>query len=193
MQQSETLPVFVDLNILPEELRPRRYPPLYMLGILALLAASLALIPLYQAQRAAGDETARLQAELDLMSHNLTLVQVDLGKVKGLQRQLEGVEAATASLNEQRQGVLGDEQELSKDLSTAVLNLPEGLLSLTSVTETDGQMTLTGQMVSQEDAFEYARMLESSGRFSEARIVSLATESGEAWDSPVTFTIEVVR
>lgn len=188
MQQSETLPVFVDINILPEELRPQRYPALFVLGILVLLAASLALIPLYQAEQAVGDETTRLQTELNLISSDLALVQTDLGKVKGLQRQLEAVETDLASWNEERQAVLGDAQELSKDLLAAVLDLPPGV-SLGSVTGGDEQMTLTGQALNSGAVFEYARALEESGRFSEARIVSLVTESDEA----VTFTIKAVR
>lgn len=192
MQQSETLPVFVDLNVLPEELRARRYPALFVLGILVLLAASLFLIPLYQAEQAAQDETTRLQAELDLMSYNLALVQVDLGKVNGLQRQLEAAETDLASLNEERQAVLGDGQELSKDVSVAVLDLPPGV-SLGTVTGGDGQITLTGQALNSVDVFEYARALERSGRFSEARIVSLGTASGEAEGSATMFTIEAVQ
>jgi len=188
MQQSETLPVFVDINILPEELRPQRYPALFVLGILVLLAASLALIPLYQAEQAVGDETTRLQTELNLISSDLALVQTDLGKVKGLQRQLEAVETDLASWNEERQAVLGDAQELSKDLLAAVLDLPPGV-SLGSVTGGDEQMTLTGQALNSGAVFEYARALEESGRFSEARIISLVTESDEA----VTFTIKAVR
>ncbi len=192
MQQSETLPVFVDLNVLPEELRARRYPALFVLGIVALLAAALLLIPLYQAERATEDETTRLQTELDLMSHNLALVQVDLGEVKGLQRQLEAAETELASLNEQRQAILGDGQELSNELSVAILDQPPGV-SLGTVTGGDGQMTLTGQALDSEDAFDYAGTLERSGGFSEARIVSLAAESGDAEGSVVTFTIEAVR
>ncbi len=192
MQQSETLPHFVDLNVLPEVLRARRYPILFVLVILVLLAASLALIPLYQAQQSTRDETSRLQEELELVSLDLALVQVDLGEIRGLQRQLEAVEADLASLNEERQEALGDGQELPVDLAAVVLDSPPGV-SLASVTGGDEGMTLSGQALTSGDAFEYARMLESSGRFSEAPIVSLATESGEAWDSPVTFTIEVVR
>ncbi len=188
MQQSETLPVFVDLNVLPEELRARRYPALFLLGILVLLAAGLFLIPLYQAERTAEDETTRLQAELDLMSYNLALVQIDLGKIKGVQRQIDSAETELASLNEQRQAILGGGQELSKELSVAVLDLPPGV-SLGTVTGGDGQMTLTGQALNSVDVFEYARTLESSGGFSEARIVSLAAESGGA----VMFIIGAVR
>ncbi len=192
MQQSETLPQFVDLNVLPEELRARRYPILFVLGILVLLAASLALIPLYQAQQSTRDETSRLQEELELISLDLALVQVDLGKIRGLQRQMEAAEADLASLNEERQEALGDGQELSVDLATVVLDSPPGV-RLASVTGGDEGMTLSGQALTSGDVFEYVRMLRKSGRFSESRIVSLATATGETGGSGVTFVIEVVR
>jgi Tfp pilus assembly protein PilN len=188
MQQSETLPVFVDLNVLPDELRAQRYPILFVLGILVLLAASIALIPMYQAQQATDDETSRLQEELELISLDLAVIQIDLEKVKGLQRQLEAVETDLASLNEERQAILADGQELSKDLSAAVLDLPPGV-SLGSVTGGDEGMTLSGQAPASGDVFEFVRTLRESGGFSEYRIVSLAAESGDA----VTFTIEAVR
>lgn len=192
MQQSETLPVFVDLNVLPEELRARRYPFLFVLGILVLLAASLALIPLYQAQQSTRDETSRLQEELELISLDLALVQVDLGEIRDLQRQLEAAETDLASLNEERQGALGDGQELSVDLAAVVLDLPPGV-SLASVTGGDEGMTLSGQALTSGDVFEYVRMLRKSGRFSESRIVSLTTATGETEGSGVTFVIEAVR
>ncbi len=188
MQKSETLPQFLDLNLLPEELRARRYPIVFMLGILVLLAASLALIPLYQAQQSTRDETSRLQEELELISLDLALVQVDLGEIRGLQRQLEAAEADLASLNEERQAVLGGGRELSGDLAAVVLDMPPGV-GLASVTGSDEVMTLSGQAPASGDVFEYVRMLRESGGFSEYRIVSLATESVDA----VTFTIEAVR
>ncbi len=192
MQQSQTLPQFVDLNVLPEELRARRYPILFVLGILVLLAASLALIPLYQAQQSTRDETSLLQEELELVSLDLALVQVDLGEIRGLQRQLEAVETDLASLNEERQEALGDGQELPLDLAAVVLDSPSGV-SLASVTGGDEGMTLSGQALTSGDVFEYVRMLQKSGRFSESRIVSLATATGETEDSGVTFVIEAVR
>jgi Tfp pilus assembly protein PilN len=163
-----------------------------MLGILVLLAASLALIPLYQAQQSTRDETSLLQEELELISLDLALVQVDLGKIRGLQRQLEAAETDLASLNEERQGALGDGQELSVDLAAVVLDLPPGV-SLTSVTGGDEGMTLSGQALTSEDVFEYARTLRKSGRFSESRIISLTTATGETEGSGVTFIIEAVR
>ena len=192
MQQSETLPVFVDLNVLPEELRPTRYAPLFVLGILVLLAASLALIPLYQAAQATDGETSYLQEELGLLSQDLALVQLDLGKVRGLQLQLAAVETDLASLNEERQATLGDGREVSQDLSVAILGLPPGV-RLASVNGADGGMTLSGQALTSGDVFEYASMLRKSGRFSESRIVSLMTATGETEGSGLTFVIEAVR
>lgn len=192
MQRSETLLPFVDLNVLPEELRPRRHPILYILGIVALLAASLALIPLYQAERAAGDETGQLQGELDLISYDLTLAQIDLGKVKGLQRQLEAVQTDLAVLDEERQAVLGDGTGLSKDLTKAVNSLPAGA-SLTSVTGDANQMSLSGQAATSKDVFEYARALQTGGKLSECRVVSLERTTDEQEGSVPTFTIEAVR
>lgn len=188
MEQSEMRPRFVDLNLLPEELRARRYRVPVVLGVAALLAAALLLIPLYYAERAAEDETARLQTELEIMSDNLALVRVDLGEIRNAQQQIDTAEAGLASLNEQRQAILGDGQELSRELSVAVLDPPPGV-SLGTVTGGDAQMTLTGQARNWEDIFEYAETLEKSGGFSEARVVSLATQGGEA----VTFAIVAVR
>ena len=192
MQQSETLPAFVDLNVLPEELHPRYYSILFMVGIVALMAISLALIPLYQTERAARNETAHLQAELDLISPDLTLVQIPLGKARELQRQLEGVQTDLASLNEERQATLGGGQELSQDLSVVVFNLPPNV-ALASVTGSEGQMTISGQVLTSEDVLGYVSTLQESGRFSEARIVSLtaATVKTESWG--VMFTIEAVQ
>ncbi len=192
MQQSEALPVFVDLNVLPEELRPTRYAPLFVLGILVLLAASLALIPLYQAAQATDGETLYLQEELGLLSQDLALVQLDLGKVRGLQLQLAAVEADLASLNEERQATLGDGRGVSQALSVAILGLPPGV-RLASVNGTDGGMTLTGRALTTEAVFEYVWTLRKSGRFSESRIVSLAAATGEAEGSRVTFAVEAVR
>jgi len=192
VQQSETLPVFVDLNVLPEELRPIQSPLLFVLGIFVLLAVSLALIPLCRTQQAADAEMSYLQEELGLISQDLTLVQVDLGRARSLQLQMAAVETDIASLNEERQATLGEGRGVFQDLSVAIIALPSGV-RLTSVSGADGQMTLEGQAFTMEEVFEYVWALRKSGRFSESRIVSLALAAGEAEGSGVTFIIEAVR
>jgi Tfp pilus assembly protein PilN len=194
MQESTTLqpPVFVDLNVLPEELRPRRYPAWYVLGIVAILAASFLLIPLYQAERAGDAETARLRSELELINEELGRVQVDFGQARELRQQIETTEAAIAALNEERQAILGGGQELSTDLSAITEALPPGG-RLASVTSSEGQLSLQGRADRATDVLEYSRALTRSGRFSEARITSLAIEGGEEEGAGMTFTIELAR
>jgi hypothetical protein len=192
VQQSETLSAFVDLNVLPEELRPLQSPLLFVLGIFVLLAVSLALIPLCRTQQAADAEVSYLQEELGLMSQDLALVQPDLARIRSLQRQLAEVEADIASLNEERQATLGEGLGVAQDFSVAIIALPSGV-GLTSVSGADGQMTLEGQALTMEGVFEYVWALRRSGRFSESRIVSLAAAVGEAESSGFTFIIEVVR
>jgi hypothetical protein len=194
MQQSATLQpsTFVDLNVLPEGLRPRRYPAWYVLGVVGVLGLSLFLIPLQRVEQAASAETARLEAELELIEEELARIQVDFGRARGFRQQLEATEAAIAELSEERQAVLGGEQELSKDLFAAMAVLPLDA-RLASVTGGDGQLTLAGQAGDVAQVLEYVGALERSGRFSEARIASLAVAGGQEGGSGVSFTVELTQ
>jgi Tfp pilus assembly protein PilN len=194
VRESSTLgqPFFVDLNVLPEELRPRRYPAWFVVGVVTVLAAGLLLLPLSLVQQAASEETARLQSELALVNNQLAEFQIDLGRARDLRLQLETAEATIAGLNGERQAVLGDRRELSKDLSAMMEALPAGA-RVESITATDGPLSLTGQAGSPADALEYSRALVGTERFSEARITSLATAQGAEGGTGVTFTIEVTQ
>lgn len=190
MQESRTLqrPTFVDLNVLPEELRPLQHPAWYVLGVLSVLVATVLLIPLYRVQQAHTAETATLRAELELINEEMGGIQLDFGEARGVRQELEVTEAAIAELNEERQAVLGDGQELSKDLYVA-MGLVSAGTHLGSVVGGAGQMTLSGEAPSVADVLGYAGALVESGRFSEARVASL--EIGGA--TGVTFTLEVRR
>ena len=88
MQQSATLrpPAFIDLNVLPEELRPPRYPAWYVPGLVAVVLLGLLLIPLSGVQRADSAEPTRLTAELEIISKELTQIEVDYAKGRDLRR-----------------------------------------------------------------------------------------------------------
>jgi len=145
MQQGATLgpPVFVDLNVLPEELRPLRYPPWYSLGLIAIVVFGLLLIPLRAVERAHGVESASLGAELDLIKKELTDIEIDFGRARDIRQQLDATEVSIARLREERQAILGDSQELAADLAAAMQALPQGS-HLAAITAGDGRFTLTG-------------------------------------------------
>lgn len=193
MQQSSTLeqPLFVDLNILPEELRPRRYPPWFAGGVAAVLALSLLLLPLARVQQSTDAKSADLQAELALINDELGRLQIDLGKDRALRQQLADTEAAIAGLNQERQAVLGDRQGLSYAIAAMMLLLPPGA-SVESVgaAATDSPLSLTGSARSAADVLKYSRSLLADGGFSEARLTSLASEGAAGGGARVAFTIE---
>ena len=194
MQQSATLgpPVFIDLNVLPEELRPLRYPPWYVLSLVAILVLGLLLIPLHRVEQARGAEPTRLGVELELIKKGLASIEIDFGRAREVRAQLAATEASSARLGEERQAILGDSQELSADLYAAVLTLPPSA-HLTSITASDGRFTLTGQAGGPTDVLGYYGALAQSNRFSQTRITSMAIASGQQGDIGTTFTIEVTQ
>ena len=194
MQQSTTLqaPAFVDLNVLPAELRPRQDPAWHVLIVVAILAASLLLIPLYQAERDGDAETARLGSELQLANEELARIQVDFGQARDLRQQIETTEAAIAALDEERQAVFGDGQRLSVDLAAIMSVLPPGA-RLASVASSDGQLLLQGRADRAADVLDYSRALTGGERFPEARIVSLAVEGGQEEGTGMSFVIQLTQ
>lgn len=194
MRQSSTLerPLFVDLNVLPEEFRPRRYPPWFIGGVITVLALSLLLLPLARVQQATDEESAHLQAELALINDELGRLQIDLGEARHLRQQLADTEAAIAGLNEERQAVLGDRQGLSDALAAMMRSLPPGArVESVGAAATDSPLSLTGHAGSAADVLEYSRSLVATGRFSQARVTSLASESDQEDGGGVAFIIEV--
>jgi Tfp pilus assembly protein PilN len=194
MQQSATLrpPAFIDLNVLPEELRPPRYPAWYVPGLVAVALLGLLLVPLSGVERADSAEPTRLTAELELISKELTQIEMDYGKGRDLRNQLGVAEEAIARLAEERQAILGDSQELSTDLYAALQVLPPGT-RLLSMTAAEGRLTLTGQAGGQADVLGYYRALAESKKFSQTRITSMAIAGGPPGAGAVTFTIEVTQ
>ena len=194
MQQSATLgpPVFVDLNVLPEELRPLRYPPWYSLCLVAIIVLGLLLIPLHAVEQADGAEPRRLGAELNLIRSELTDVEIDFGRARDIQQQLDATEASTARLGEERQALLGNSLELAADLVAAMQALPQGS-HLAAFTAGDGRFTLTGGAGQPADVLGYYGALSENGKYSQTRITSMVIASGQEGGGGVTFTIEVTQ
>ena len=110
----------VDLNLLPAELRPHRYPGWYVLGLAAILAGCVLLVPAIVLQRSAVQETARLHDQLALITGQLQGAQVDIGRERGLRTEIAGVEQAIAALQAERASLPGAGGPLSEDLSRAL-------------------------------------------------------------------------
>lgn len=193
MQRGAALgpPSFVDLNVLPEELRPFRQPSWYVLGLALTLLLGLILVPLYAARNAGSADSARLNAELTLMKSELARSELDFGKARAARQQLDVTEDAIARLAEERQAILGNSRDFSADLDAVTRALPPGT-HLDSITGGDGQLTVVGRAAGPTDVLGYYKALADSGRFSQARITSMVITGGQA-GGEVTFTIEVTQ
>ena len=126
------------------------------------------------------------------MNEELARIQVDFGWARELRQQIETTEAAIAALDEERQAVLGDGQQLSVDAAFIIGALPPGA-RLASVTGSEGQLSLQGRADRAADVLDYSRALIGGERFLEARIVSLAVEGGQEEGTGMTFVIQLTQ
>ncbi|HUS82401.1 MAG TPA: PilN domain-containing protein [Dehalococcoidia bacterium] len=178
----------VDLNLLPAELRPHRYPSWYVFGLAAILAGCVLLVPAVAIQHSAAQETARLSDQLALVTGQLEGVQIDIGRERGLRTEIANVEQAVASLRAERASLPGVGGPLSSNLSLVYSNAPPGV-SIISTSRSEKEITVSGEAQGMENIIAYARALSESGSFSDVTITQ-ATVGGTGM---VTFAIQAAQ
>lgn len=177
------LPI-VDLNVLPYMYRRR---PLSLTRILYPLVALLLLgllFPLYQMKLGGEAEIAGLQAELNGVNQELQQVQQTVTTI-------DDVEVEANSLKEERESLLGT-GSFADNLQLVLGALPPEV-RLTSIAETEDQISLAGDADSRSPVFNYVAALEQTGIFSTVYIVSLSGREDDTESSLVTFSIIVDR
>ncbi len=182
----------IDLNVLPPEMRPLRYPGWYVLGLVVIMVGCVLLVPAIFLQRSANNQTAGMDRELLLISGQLTGVQMDIGRERGLRMEISQAEAALAAVQAQRKTVLGMDTPVSKDLLALYAAAPPGL-SITSVSKNGSTIVASGQAPSIESVIAFATALNADGSFSGVTITSLGAAAGGAGGSPPAFTVEVAQ
>jgi hypothetical protein len=177
----------IDLNLLPAELRPQRYPGWYVFGLAAVLAGCLLLVPAIAIQRSAAQETTHLRDELTLVTNQLQGVQMDIGRERSLRAEVAGAEQAIASVQAERASLPGFGGPLSSNLSLVYWDAPPGV-SVISVSRSDTEITVSGEAQGVQNIIAYAQELSQSGSFSDVTITQ-ATVGGAA----VTFAIQLAQ
>jgi len=182
----------IDLNVLPREMRPVRYPRWYAPGLAAVMIGCVLLVPAIILQRSANNQTADLNRELLLVSGQLTGVQMDVGRERGLRMEISQAQAALAAAQAERKTVLGMDAPVSKDLQALYAAAPPGL-SIVSVSKSDAKIVTSGQAPSIESVIAFAAALNASGSFSDVTITSLGAAAGGGGGSSPAFTVEVAQ
>jgi hypothetical protein len=177
---------FVDLNLLPQEDGgPAGNSRLVLAGV-ALLVASVLLIPLSFANQGAADDVDRLHGEMERIDEGLTSAQLNLGQMRELRAQTDAAQQRIDELTAERDAVLGPSAELAGAVDALMQGLPRGS-SVSSIDGGQGAVRLTGRAPSADAALDYARGLDAGGAFAGVQVVSLVSEAGGA----VSFTVEV--
>ncbi len=182
----------IDLNVLPQEMRPLRYPGWYVLGLTAIMIGCVLLVPAIILQRSANNQTADLNHQLLLISGQLTGVQMDIGRERGLRMEITQAEAALAAVQAERKTVLGMDTPVSKDLRVLYAAAPPGL-RITSASKSESKIVASGQAPSIESVIAFASALNADGSFSGVTITSLGTAAGGGGGSSPAFTVEVAQ
>jgi len=179
----------IDLNVLPAELRPHRYPAWYVAGMALALAGLVFLAPAIIIQRSAGQETENLRGELAVITSQLEAVGVDIGQLRVFRMDLEQTETALAAVRSERETLLGIGRPLAEGLSLLYSAAPPGL-RVDSVARSEGRVTVSGEAPDAASIISYARALGREGAFSETTITALTAGAGGSGAGPMTFSIQ---
>ncbi|MGA2284681.1 MAG: PilN domain-containing protein [Dehalococcoidia bacterium] len=181
----------IDLNVLPREMRPVRYPRWYVLGLAAIMVGCVLLVPAIFFQRSANNQTSDLNRQLLVISGQLTGVQMDIGRERGVRAEIAKAQAALSSVQAERKTVLGMDTPVSKDLQVINGAIPPGV-GIISVAKSESKIVVSGQAPSIESVIAFATALDASGSFSGVTITSLGVAAGGGGASP-SFTVEVAQ
>ncbi|MGD0766001.1 MAG: hypothetical protein ABR978_06815 [Dehalococcoidia bacterium] len=189
MQRSAALQrnTFVDLNVLPPALQPHRYARWYAVGLAAVVAGCLLLVPMVMLQRSASQQTGQLRDQLAVINAQLGQAELEIGEERGLRLQINDAQSALAALKAERVALTGNARPLSQGLSGLFAVAPPAL-QIKSVARSESKLTVSGEMPSANEVIAYAVALTKTGGFSNVTITSLAEPAGAG--APGTFEIQ---
>jgi len=177
----------IDLNILPAELRPHRYPRSYVLGLAAVLIACVLLVPMVTLQHSAAQETTHLRDQLALITGELQGVEVEIGRERGLRAEISQAEQAVAELQAERAALPGAGGPLAQDLSLLYSAAPPGV-RIDATSRSEKTVTASGEASSIESIIAYAKALTASGSFSDVTITQAS-----AGGAGLEFAVQVAQ
>jgi hypothetical protein len=182
--------VIIDINLLPRSRRPAEVSPAAVLASVALAIAIIGLVPLSLHAADARDDAAAMDREARRAESQVSSLQVDLTRVRGLRVQIDDTNTKREAIEAEIAALSGGTRPLGDDLARFWALLPaQTALSIRRITSAAGGLTLVGAAPGPLEAIDYAQALEGDGGFPSARMVSFAPAPDRAGE----FTIEVTR
>ncbi|MFQ6100200.1 MAG: PilN domain-containing protein [Anaerolineae bacterium] len=178
----------LDINILPEQYRPWRITARVAVTTVVLAALLLGLIPAYTVLAVTRARTTEAQLRLDQAQVALTRAQVDQGQLEQINQQIEQTRSQITQLNAELDAV----SQRRTPRSAGIMAISSALVPqvhITTVTQDGDTFVFHGEADSQELVLNYARALQSSGQFTNVRILSIVNADPLTQD--VEFLVEM--
>ena len=166
----------LNINILPEQYRPRRIEGSMTAIILALAVLLFGLMPAYAVLATARSRTAALEARLDEARAILARFAVDQEQLTQMEEQIEALRTQIEQLDADL-GAIGPPRAHRADGIRAAALARAGALHITSITQDGDVFILSGEADDEALVLNYARALQSTGQFANVRILSIVNDS----------------
>jgi len=179
----------VEINLLPQDLRPANITPLGIVTALAVGVVAFSLVPLAMHERDVKERADAAEVRAEFAERDVRGVQFQIAQQRGLQGEIAAARAELERVDATLAALQGGRRPLADDLlrlwDPAVL--PAGA-AITALEGRDGGLVLTGTARDPLDALAYADALSRAG-FAPAHLTRFAPAASGAGQ----FTIEVQR
>lgn len=165
----------LDINILPEQYRPRRIEGAMAAIVLALAVLLFGLMPAYAVLAVERSRTAALEARLDEMWAILARSAVDQGQLAQMDGQIEALRAQIEQLDADL-GAINPQRAHRADGIRAAALAQAGALQITSIVQDGNTYILNGEADDETLVLNYARALQSTGQFANVRVLSIIND-----------------
>ena len=137
-------------------------------------------------------ETTRLQTELTGVNQELNQALSSVDKAKQIGDTIDKIMADAAAAKQEHQNILNKGGNFAYNLGLVTGALPTGTY-FTSVGIDANQITVKGEADNSFKVVGYVEALETLGKFSEVRIVSIEESKVEAASTRVSFNIVISK
>jgi type IV pilus assembly protein PilM len=194
--RESTFPIS-NLNMLPAPYQPKPISYSKLIAIPGAAAIIGVVVPMFLLMQSASANIDKLQTELETANaatNQKISEQQALGKnIAVLEKQSAAAKQAVNNVAASWKVITTQQEIVSGDLTTALVYTPVNV-TIGSITESGGTLTVTGSATDEATVLNYARALDASKRFAQTTVSSLTLVAGTAETAEsFEFTLTMIR
>ncbi|MEA3309022.1 MAG: PilN domain-containing protein [Chloroflexota bacterium] len=182
-----------DLNLLPQQYRPRQVTAPQVLGMLLIIGLCIGLIPVTLTSWQSRQRSQEQQVALDQSLAQLQAQDGAPDEMQALNQQIDDLQTRLQLLQAETGFVQGWQTAHAPAIIAAVAASPASEIILTEINQQEMELTLTGKTESQAQVLEYARALQVTAKFTNVRIEMLSSVAPPGSPPVVQFIIQTTE